>query len=90
MTILVFGLALPATGFSLDLRSALDLLADVELNVKETVYAPQLVNVQLTDAINELKSQGYRVVKSYDMSQVPADAKTLVEESGKWSIKTAV
>ena len=86
----VFGLALPATGFSLDLRSALDLLANVELNVKETVYAPQIANAELKSAIAELKSQGYRVIKSYDMDAVTVGAKKLVEESGSWVVKTAV
>ena len=86
----VFGLALPATGFSLDLRSALDLLVDVELNSKETVYVPQIANVDLNNAISNLKSQGYRVIKSYDMNDVEVGAKKLVEDSGKWVVKTAV
>ncbi|WP_040725279.1 ATP phosphoribosyltransferase regulatory subunit [Thiomicrorhabdus sp. Kp2] len=86
----VFGLALPATGFSLDLRSALDLLANVELNVKETVYVPQIANAELKTAIAELKSNGYRVIKSYDMNDVTVGAKKLVEESGSWAVKTAV
>ena len=86
----VFGLALPATGFSLDLRSALDLLVDVELNSKETVYVPQIANVDLNNAISNLKSQGYRVIKSYDMNDVEVGAKKLVEDSGKWVVKTSV
>lgn len=85
----VFGLALPATGFSLDLRSALDLLVDVELNSKETVFVPQIANVDLKNAISELKSQGYRVIKSYDMNDVEVGANKLVEDSGKWVVKTA-
>ena len=86
----VFGLALPATGFSLDLRSALDLLADVELNVKETVYVPQIANSELKLTIAKLKSQGYRVIKSYDMNEVAVGAKKLEEESGKWIVKVTV
>ena len=84
----VFGLALPATGFSLDLRSALDLLADVELNVKETIYVPHLVDAGLKTEIAELKSKGFRVIKSYDMDAVPSGSKKLAEEAGKWVVKT--
>ncbi|WP_321323658.1 ATP phosphoribosyltransferase regulatory subunit [Thiomicrorhabdus sp.] len=84
----VFGLALPATGFSLDLRSALDLLADVELNVKETIYVPHLVDTGLKTEIAELKSKGFRVIKSYDMDAVPGGSKKLAEEAGKWVVKT--
>jgi len=85
----VFGLALPATGFSLDLRSALDLLKQVELNVKDTVYVPNFVNQSLKAAVLDLKSKGFRVIKSYEMHTVPAGAKKLVEEAGNWIIKTA-
>lgn len=85
----VFGLALPATGFSLDLRSALDLLKQVELNVKDTVYVPNIVNQSLKTAIVDLKSKGFRVIKSYDLNNVPTGAKKLVEEAGSWIVKTA-
>ncbi|GAB6070456.1 ATP phosphoribosyltransferase regulatory subunit [Thiomicrorhabdus hydrogeniphila] len=85
----VFGLGLPATGFSLDLRSALDLLKQVELNVKDTVYVPHLVNQSLKDAILDLKSKGFRVIKAYEMHSVPTGAKKLVEEAGNWIVKTA-
>ncbi|HHT01044.1 MAG TPA: hypothetical protein ENK73_09370 [Thiomicrospira sp.] len=85
----VFGLALPATGFSLDLRSALDLLKDVQLNVKETVFAPLVSDKSLQDAIADLKSKGFRVIKSYDLNSLQAGDKKLVLESGQWSVQTA-
>jgi len=84
----VFGLALPATGFSLDLRSALDLLQDVQLNVKETVFAPLVADKSLQDAIADLKTKGFRVIKSYDLSSLQAGDKKLVAESGLWSVET--
>ncbi|BCN93234.1 ATP phosphoribosyltransferase regulatory subunit [Thiomicrorhabdus immobilis] len=84
----VFGLALPATGFSLDLRSALDLLQEVKLNVSETVYAPLLADKSLQEAIADLKQQGFRIVKSYDFSELQKGDKTLTNESGQWTVQT--
>jgi len=84
----VFGLALPATGFSLDLRSALDLLCDVELNIKDTVYVPHFVATELKTAIADLKTKGFRVIKSYDMDSIPSGSKKLAKEAGKWVVKT--
>lgn len=83
----VFGLALPATGFSLDLRSALDLLQDVKLNVSETVYAPLLADKSLQESIADLKKQGFRIVKSYDFSELKKGDKTLTNQSGQWSVQ---
>ncbi|WP_029407426.1 ATP phosphoribosyltransferase regulatory subunit [Thiomicrorhabdus sp. Milos-T2] len=84
----VFGLALPASGFSLDLRSALDLLEEVTLNVTETIYAPSLVDKSLQEAIADLKKQGFRVIKSYDLSSLNKGVKTLSKQSGQWSVET--
>lgn len=84
----VFGLALPASGFSLDLRSALDLLEDVTLNASETVYAPLLVDKSLQEAITDLKKQGFRVIKSYDVLALKKGVKTLSKQSGKWTVET--
>jgi len=84
----VFGLGLPATGFSLDLRSALDLLSDVNLNVMDTVYAPLLADKSLQESIVELKSKGYRVIKAYDLTGLQKGDKKLSNDSGQWSIQT--
>ena len=84
----VFGLGLPATGFSLDLRSALDLLSDVQLNVTDTVYAPLLADKSLQESIAELKSKGYRVIKAYDLTVLQKGDKKLSNDSGQWSIQT--
>lgn len=78
-----FGLALPATGFSLDLRGALDLLADVADSV-EVVYAPCVSDADLQNKIEELKSQGIKVVKSYDLDQ--ENGKKLSNQNGAWQL----
>ncbi|QCU90313.1 ATP phosphoribosyltransferase regulatory subunit [Thiomicrorhabdus sediminis] len=85
----VFGLALPATGFSLDLRSALDLLPEVPLNIQGTIHAPAQANAELSKAIAHYKSQGYRVVKSFDLPSLPSGSQVLVEENNQWILKKA-
>lgn len=78
-----FGLALPATGFSLDLRAALDLLADIADN-NEVVYAPCQSDADLQAKIESLKSQGIKVVKSYNLDQ--ENGKKLSKQSGAWQL----
>lgn len=82
-----FGLALPATGFSLDLRAALDLLAPVESLDSAVVYAPYSSDKALQSVVLELKSQGIRVVKSYDLSGLNPGAKVLSNASGQWTVE---
>ncbi|MBO1924041.1 ATP phosphoribosyltransferase regulatory subunit [Thiomicrorhabdus sp. 6S3-12] len=82
-----FGLALPATGFSLDLRGALDLLEDTDETATQTVYAPCDSDVDLQVAIRQLKQQGIKVIKSYDAGQVPAGSQQLVKENDAWTVK---
>jgi len=82
-----FGLALPATGFSLDLRTALDLLAPVDAPEKSCVYAPYLADKSLQDKIVELKADGIQVIKSYDIASLEAGAQRLSNASGQWIIE---
>lgn len=82
-----FGLALPATGFSLDLRLALDLLAPVESPEKGRVYAPHLADKALQEQIVALKSEGVQVIKSYDMDGLKAGEQYLSNASGQWAIE---
>ena len=82
-----FGLSLPATGFSLDLRTALDLLPDFKETLKGQVFAPVLADAALKAKVTELKSQGYQVVNCYDLTQVDSAAKTLVLVSGQWTVQ---
>lgn len=82
-----FGLALPATGFSLDLRAALDLLEDTDETISQTVYAPCDSDVDLQVAIRQLKQQGIKVIKSYDAAQVPVGSQQLVKDNDTWTVK---
>lgn len=82
-----FGLSLPATGFSLDLRTALDLVADIEESTKGQVYAPVVADSQLKTKVAELKAEGYQVINSYNLDSAPAEAKKLVSEAGQWTVK---
>lgn len=82
-----FGLALPATGFSLDLRDALDLLAPVSDLEKETVYAPYQADKALQNKITELKAQGVKVIKSYDLTELNTGDQWLSNASSKWTIE---
>lgn len=82
-----FGKALPATGFSLDLRATLDLLVEPTQIQSEVVYAPAKTDAALQKAVNALKNQGSQVVKVYDLAEVPAGAKLLVEQNGHWQLQ---
>ncbi|MDG6773121.1 ATP phosphoribosyltransferase regulatory subunit [Thiomicrorhabdus sp. ZW0627] len=82
-----FGMSLPATGFSLDLRTALDLLEPVEEIVKGRVYAPVSADMALKARVAELKNEGYQVISAYDGESVEEGAANLVFESGQWIVK---
>ena len=82
-----FGLSLPATGFSLDLRTALELLPDNESTLKGTIFAPVQADPNLKLKIAELRADGYQVVSSYDLTDVASDAQKLVLEAGQWTVK---
>ncbi len=82
-----FGLAQPATGFSLDLRVALDLLAPVSPIEKGCVYAPSQADKVLQEKIVELKLSGMQVVKVFDMNTLSTGDQFLSNIDGKWLIK---
>ncbi|WP_319379561.1 ATP phosphoribosyltransferase regulatory subunit [Thiomicrorhabdus sp.] len=83
-----FGLALPATGFSLDLRAALDLLGnDFEQGYADEVYVPYVTDADLQEKIAQLKAQGLRVIRAYTEDAIPAGAQQLVFEAGEWILK---
>lgn len=84
-----FGLALPATGFSLDLRIALDLLAPAPEQQSKVVYAPYSSDSALNAKVAELKSQGVMVVKSYDQAKLPTGSEVLTNASGEWTVTNA-
>lgn len=82
-----FGLSLPATGFSLDLRTALDLLPDANDGLEGQIFAPVLADADLKAKVAELRAQGYQVISCYDLSKVAADSKKLVSDAGTWTVK---
>ena len=82
-----FGLSLPATGFSLDLRTALDLLPDLDETLKGQIFAPVIADAVLKTKVSELRASGYQVVNCYDLNSVTTGSKTLVLESGQWLVK---
>jgi len=82
-----FGLSLPATGFSLDLRTALDLLPDSRDGLKGQIFAPVIADAELKAKIAELRAEGFQVISSYDLSEIAADAKKLVSDAGLWLVK---
>ena len=83
-----FGQDLPATGFSMDLRGALDLLADVEPEYPDAVYAPVHASVALKEKIKSLKAQGIQVIKANDLSSLPEGSQYLTQQGDDWLIET--
>ena len=83
-----FGQDLPATGFSMDLRGALDLLADVEPDYPQAVYAPIHASQALKQKVKSLKSQGIQVIKVNDVNNLPAGSQFLVQQGNDWLIET--
>jgi len=84
----LFGQDLPATGFSMDLRGALDLLAEVNHPCLERVYAPVHPCKNLKQKIQALKAQGIQVIKYTDVAFLPVNAQYLVQQDTDWIINT--
>ena len=84
-----FGTVNAATGFSLDLRSTLDILKDLPVSSKEVVYAPVIADAELALQIAELKK--IHVVKYfYQDDDVLVGEKVLSKSSGKWSVSAKI
>lgn len=80
-----FGAFKPATGFSMDLRNALDLLPAPPQPDKEVVYAPVIADPVLVAKITELK-RTYVVKRFYQLSEVPAGSQFLEKDNDAWSL----
>lgn len=83
-----FGRARPATGFSLDLRGALQALGPATLN--KGILAPMAAEPELLSLIDTLRSQGQIVVEALpDMpvnySELACD-RTLQKIDGRWQV----
>jgi ATP phosphoribosyltransferase regulatory subunit len=81
-----FGEDHPATGFSIDLRNLLDSLPDIEDRVQRTVYAPFSQDYDLYQMIQQLRSDGVRVVRYAQESDKPDQAECLKFIDGQWQI----
>ncbi|SFR59027.1 ATP phosphoribosyltransferase regulatory subunit [Thiomicrospira sp. ALE5] len=81
-----FGADYPATGFSIDLRNLIDSLADQ--SVTDTpVYAIFEASESWLEQVNELKISGKRVIRAYQIADIPAGAQQLLNQDGQWVIK---
>lgn len=87
----VFGRARPATGFSTDLKTLMNLSRRDFDAGKQAILAPAGNDAALLAAIAALRTQGECVVSSLPgQSDSPADMdcdRLLVSESGKWVVK---
>lgn len=83
-----FGRARPATGFSTDLSTLID-LAGVPAAAEKAILAPtDDTDLALQGAIRDLRQQGYRVIKMLDGLPVPASCdRRLEKQGGEWQIK---
>jgi ATP phosphoribosyltransferase regulatory subunit len=85
-----FGRARPATGFSTDVKSLLNLQSTEENNVKG-IFAPVSDDASLQKKINELRASGEIVVQELQGQQATANEmncdQQLAQEKGEWVIK---
>ncbi|MDI3323687.1 ATP phosphoribosyltransferase regulatory subunit [Pontibacterium granulatum] len=82
-----FGRARPATGFSADLKTLVDLAAS-QRDKASVVVAPAGEDVALLYKINELRAQGVRVIQTLSGDDQPANSSAeLVLENGEWTVK---
>jgi len=87
----VFGRARPATGFSTDLKTLID-LGDGEVAAPGAIYAPHENETALRETIEQLRRQGERVISGLpgdnsDPQQLGCDRK-LVRDGKAWQIVT--
>ncbi|MBD3820807.1 MAG: ATP phosphoribosyltransferase regulatory subunit [Thiotrichales bacterium] len=78
-----FGAAQPATGFSLDLRSTLDLLDCPPVVEKKVVYAPIEADPELVKEISKLK-KSVIVKRYYELSEIPTGSEYLTKQNNAW------
>jgi len=82
-----FGSAQLATGFSLDLRGMLDLLAFPKTQEKRVIYAPNCYDPVLIDAISALKKQQCVVKHMYQLSDCPVGSEYLMLKADEWVLQ---
>ena len=86
-----FGLARPATGFSLDLRQLMDLPLPVSFNVRKRILAPAVADIKLVALIHQLRHEGHSVVIGFPdvdwASQKQECDMELVKENDQWAVR---
>jgi len=90
----VFGRARPATGFSTDLKSLVDLSADNnQINSSSVIYAPVSDDDSLRQAIAELRANGEQVIEALPGQMAGAAEmncdRILVQRDGQWLVEKA-
>lgn len=83
-----FGRARPATGFSTDLSTLID-LSGVVARSETAVLAPaNMLDDSLQMTVRELRSQGVRVIYALDDSTLPSNCDRILEKQGdEWRVK---
>lgn len=83
-----FGRARAATGFSLDLRGALQALGPASM--ESAILAPAVVDAALTAMVEQLRAQGEIVVEALPGAQIHAHEmacdRTLQQVAGQWQV----
>ncbi len=88
----VFGRARPATGFSTDLKTLVNLSVNQQINSeKSAIFAPCDDDIVLIEAIANLRAQGEKVIEELPGQQGNAKVmgcdRELVSENGQWIVK---
>lgn len=88
----VFGRARPATGFSTDLKTLVNLSVNQQTNsTKSAIFSPCGGDAALIKAIADLRAQGEKVIEELPGQQGGAKAmncdRELILESGQWTVK---
>lgn len=88
----VFGRARPATGFSTDLKSLVNLFDNQSVNsVSSAIFAPSSDDPSLLSVITELRAQGKIVIVELAGQKADATAmgcdQQLVHRDGQWSVE---
>ncbi|TNF32549.1 MAG: ATP phosphoribosyltransferase regulatory subunit [Gammaproteobacteria bacterium] len=89
----VFGRARPATGFSTDLKTLVDLSAhSFSKAVSSAIFAPHGADAALAEKVAELRTQGETVIEELPGQQGDARAmgcdRILVQQHGQWSVES--
>lgn len=86
-----FGVARPATGFSLDLRQLMDLPLPVHPKKRKRILAPAVADLKLVALIHQLRHEGHSVVIGFPdvdwSSQKQECDMELVKENDQWAVR---